>query len=276
MPNLLDNPKFKAWFKDSKVVDAEGNPLRVYHGTTGDFSRFDRSYRGSNTRARSAKQGFFFVDDPEVAGQYAFAATPRPGRESKEAWDVWGELQRKEQDLYKQMRAYEEEHAINAYRYKHGEDSEYDVIKQEWHKSVRETEAAFDKAQKIKDRFGSGTLHGAYSSYQIKGGFAYGANTVPVYLSIQNPLVHDFHGRGYRDVTYNDLITQAKKAGNDGVILLNTEDAYASMEDHNVYVAFNATQIKSAIGNKGGYRSNRANVTESLSSVVLNAVRSIS
>lgn len=25
-------PAFRAWFGDSKVVDAAGNPLRVYHG----------------------------------------------------------------------------------------------------------------------------------------------------------------------------------------------------------------------------------------------------
>lgn len=31
---------FKRWFKDSKVVDAEGKPLVVYHGTGGDFSSF--------------------------------------------------------------------------------------------------------------------------------------------------------------------------------------------------------------------------------------------
>lgn len=32
---------FKRWFGDSKVVDAEGKPLVVYHGTSADFSVFD-------------------------------------------------------------------------------------------------------------------------------------------------------------------------------------------------------------------------------------------
>jgi predicted GNAT family acetyltransferase len=32
---------FEAWFKDSKVVDAEGNPLVVHHGTNADFKAFD-------------------------------------------------------------------------------------------------------------------------------------------------------------------------------------------------------------------------------------------
>jgi len=32
---------FKAWFKDSKVVDAEGKPRVMYHGTGNSFSVFD-------------------------------------------------------------------------------------------------------------------------------------------------------------------------------------------------------------------------------------------
>lgn len=36
-----ETPAFKAWFGDSKVVDSEGKPLVVYHGTTADFAAFD-------------------------------------------------------------------------------------------------------------------------------------------------------------------------------------------------------------------------------------------
>ncbi len=31
--NIMDNPKFRKWFGDSKVVDEDGKPLVVYHGT---------------------------------------------------------------------------------------------------------------------------------------------------------------------------------------------------------------------------------------------------
>lgn len=34
-----DTPEFKAWFGDSKVVDANGEPLVVYHGTNDKFTR---------------------------------------------------------------------------------------------------------------------------------------------------------------------------------------------------------------------------------------------
>ena len=36
-PKQTDTPAFKAWFGDSKVVDAEGKPLVVYHGTRRRF-----------------------------------------------------------------------------------------------------------------------------------------------------------------------------------------------------------------------------------------------
>jgi hypothetical protein len=37
----IDTPAFKRWFGDSKVVDDEGRPLAVYHGTRADFTEFD-------------------------------------------------------------------------------------------------------------------------------------------------------------------------------------------------------------------------------------------
>lgn len=41
-----DTEAFKKWFGDSKVVDADGNPLVVYHGTDKDFEEFDKSFIG--------------------------------------------------------------------------------------------------------------------------------------------------------------------------------------------------------------------------------------
>lgn len=37
----INTPEFKNWFKDSKIVDADGNPLVLYHGTERDFDTFD-------------------------------------------------------------------------------------------------------------------------------------------------------------------------------------------------------------------------------------------
>lgn len=41
-----ETPEFKAWFKDSKVVDAQGKPLVVYHGTDEEINAFDKGHLG--------------------------------------------------------------------------------------------------------------------------------------------------------------------------------------------------------------------------------------
>lgn len=60
-----DTQAFKDWFGDSKVVDADGKPLVVYHGTPNTFSSFDPS--------KAREDGFFFTADPEHAEIYAGA-----------------------------------------------------------------------------------------------------------------------------------------------------------------------------------------------------------
>ena len=51
---------FKNWFGDSKVVDDDGKPLVVYHGTNKSFDAFDLSELRESTGAGSAGLGFFF------------------------------------------------------------------------------------------------------------------------------------------------------------------------------------------------------------------------
>lgn len=81
-PDSADVPRYRAsgqaetsafrnWFGDSKVVDGAGQPLRVFHGTGGDFNAFSRDRAGATTGAANAGMGFFFTDKPEVAGRYA-------------------------------------------------------------------------------------------------------------------------------------------------------------------------------------------------------------
>ena len=66
----LANPKFKAWFGNSKVVDAHGNPMCVYHGTTGDFDTFLHN-AGNGSGSREGMLGFWFTDHPTVASDFA-------------------------------------------------------------------------------------------------------------------------------------------------------------------------------------------------------------
>jgi hypothetical protein len=61
-------PEFKRWFGCSKVVDAQGEPLVVYHGTAEEFTVFDYSRIGS--RGRSEGAGFYFTNSHDVASGY--------------------------------------------------------------------------------------------------------------------------------------------------------------------------------------------------------------
>ena len=54
-PAPTDSEAFKEWFGDSKVVDEDGNPLRVYHGS-------DRSFEQFRISAGMYGMGYYFTD----------------------------------------------------------------------------------------------------------------------------------------------------------------------------------------------------------------------
>lgn len=62
------SPYFKKWFGESKVVDENGEPLVVYHGTGGDIESFDKKSVRKNF---SQSFGFHFSNDPDEAEKYA-------------------------------------------------------------------------------------------------------------------------------------------------------------------------------------------------------------
>lgn len=62
-----DNPAFKEWFGQSKVVDDQGNPITVYHASTyGDIEAFNKAEQ----RFGKAGYGFYF-SDPNGANLFA-------------------------------------------------------------------------------------------------------------------------------------------------------------------------------------------------------------
>jgi len=70
------SPEFKRWFEGSKVVDENGQPLVMYHGTSAQgFTEFDKSKQ--NPRALYGP-GFYFTSDQAIAsgeteGSYAIS-----------------------------------------------------------------------------------------------------------------------------------------------------------------------------------------------------------
>jgi hypothetical protein len=167
--SVTKTPEFQAWFGDSKVVDANGQPLVVYHGTAGDFAEFDADRSGRNYLSTGGRRGFFFTSNPGTASVYA--ETP-------------------------------------AFAY-------------------------LDPADAGNARFGDGT-----------------ANIMPVYLSLQSPIVVNTTQRADKYFDYNreKLYARADKKGADGIVVNGS--------DRKLYVAFRSEQVKSAVGNDGSFDAN--------------------
>jgi hypothetical protein len=75
---MVRTQNFKKWFGDwenkpeesSKVIDANGEPQVVYHGTNADFNVFDSEKQGTKSGALNPARGFFFTPDPGRAALY--------------------------------------------------------------------------------------------------------------------------------------------------------------------------------------------------------------
>jgi len=83
-------------------------------------------------------------------------------------------------------------------------------------------------------------------------------NVIPAYLSMENPKVIDFGKQsgayGHDGLVslkdFDRMVATAKDEGHDGVVILNLDD-YGGR--HTQYIAFEPTQIKSSIGNRGTF-----------------------
>jgi hypothetical protein len=70
-----DTPEFKKWFGNSKVVNPDGTPKVMYHGTKQDLDEFKSAYQ--ITKEKDSRYGayglagIYFTPDPNLASMYA-------------------------------------------------------------------------------------------------------------------------------------------------------------------------------------------------------------
>ena len=257
-------PEFREWFKQSKVVDEYGMPLVVHHGTNAQFEVFSKEKLGSNTGAASAKKGFFFASNPDTSAEYI----PNPTK----IWQAWNYVDIEEYlesnnntaallDDYSvsQLRSFAIEYtekyqeAVNIFGELVDVPTPEDFINaiNEYENKLlsADTESKKKYVQMMDNPYMYGFYFDKMSDCVTQGAGIAKGHVMDVYLSIQNPLVHDFKGRG-RDISYSQLISQAISEGRDGVILKNTYDGGNHLTD--VYVVFEPEQIKS-IENDGTF-----------------------
>lgn len=85
-------PAFQRWFGDSKVVDAEGKPLVIYHGTNQAITAFDPAKIGTRD-AGFFGSGFYFTPDEGQALDYADTAVEDTGEGEAVAMPLYASLQ---------------------------------------------------------------------------------------------------------------------------------------------------------------------------------------
>ena len=81
-PLYVGTPKFKAWFRDSKVVNEDGSPMRVFRGD----ARGDKLSPSFNP-AKATSGRFYFTSDPEIASNYSTSKPYVP--EEDEDYYAW-------------------------------------------------------------------------------------------------------------------------------------------------------------------------------------------
>lgn len=88
---FTNSDSFNTWFMGSKIVDDEGNPQVVYHGTESEpFDTFD----ASKTTHNVSKFGFWFSDDKEFCEMFggnvisAFVSVKKPYVITQDRWNT--------------------------------------------------------------------------------------------------------------------------------------------------------------------------------------------
>lgn len=259
-----NTPAFKRWFGNSKVVDAKGEPLVVYHGTPNDFAEF--------------LPGAYFTEHPQEAGAYTGASATMArdrmtgkftigsdsgksdGANVRYAYDGLTDL---ESPQVGEVVATDD----LAYRYDGGgkwtvfNDLEPDfsadasdndhvmVQKADTSESATERVAEYEEAVVRSTPGGDG-----------------GGNVRPVYLSIENPIrLSALEGNRLAQKAGNDReyianqISKWEAQGYDGIVTESDEASNIPESREGLggipqqWVAFRPEQVKSAIGNNGEF-----------------------
>ena len=271
---------FKNWFGDwendpanaSKVVDANGEPRVVFHGTNVKFDQFDKAKLGSkNWMADSAYTGFFFAGDEKTSQAYvginnadwiglSLSGSPiltsvidKYKSELEAAEKAIKDVSDKEID--KERKKFEEFAAPIAQKLREEGAFGEDVIKNLLEFKRIDSEV-FARINKLNEENGNnGRLNEVKSKIakEVENGWMKEKGLEPtimnLFLNIKNPFVFDF--KKTEDTEgLTSKIQDAKLNKNDGVVFKNLADG-AEVDD--IFVAFEPNQIKSATANTGEF-----------------------
>jgi hypothetical protein len=256
----LNNPE-----NASKVVDENGQPRLVFHGTNNTFTEFSKDLLGSkNWLAESAYMGFFFAGSQETSKAYTgfnmFEINLKYPNLIKEVEETLPDTQIKEKIKINQEKqnkyvverlAKTKEDLLKSgidnntanFLTKMYNSSFYDQYSKESFEKIKDESIKQDSEKLQKDR--NDLLLKLYKE-RVNSNF--NPNILNIFLNIRKPYVFNFKDSEERGLPYH--IQQAKEQQNDGVIFENLKDG---AEEDSIYVAFEPNQIKSATENVGTF-----------------------
>lgn len=268
---------FKKWFGDwekaaeespstaktnsSKIVDENGEPKVVYHGSPFRFFRFDKTKLGQSTGADSAKEGFFFTDNKELAelfSRYSLESLPVSDVEQLVKDRLLNMSEKELNDAYEVYRNDSPDYLDYADETDSPNDRDYLEIRGFLLDGVSEEEA---KREYIQDSIESKIEGGYFSDMEeveeelSSIGIEFG-NNEQVFLNIESPLVdeveRDYFHNGEDVSPMTPVLQNAKRMGRDGVVFTGIVES-GQKGAANQYVAFEPNQIKSATDNVGTF-----------------------
>lgn len=235
---IVRTKAFKNWFGDwendkknsSKVIDENGEPLIVYHGTSSEFSKFEVD--------RSGDHGFnfgkliFFTNDSKVASGYAVRLS-----NSEELADANKKLDKHWENVRLALVA-----------------NNFDVKND----AVVKARAEWDKQSKVKNK-----VFDDIFDFKI---ITSGAIVMNGFVNIRKPYVVNGDGKGWRDVHEDAFETFHNDGSYDGVIIKNVIDSASTNTQYpcNIYAFPKPNQVKSALGNSGTFKTDSDDIHESI------------
>lgn len=159
VPVNTDSQQFKEWFGDSKVVDEDGKPLVVYHGTTHDITEFDPSKANIDNDLGA---GFYFTNNrAEVSENYA-----------GEGPDLTNRIEQRTDQLSDKL--------IDQFEEKGRKE-----VLESLYRSTGELRFVSAQVADMDDMDAAREAARVLARKELSGG---SANVIPAYLSIKNPV----------------------------------------------------------------------------------------
>ena len=291
--DIIYSKEFKEWFGDwendpehsSKVVDENGKPLAVYHGSFSLFDSFDMN-KGHNVPA------VWHSDRIGIASNWSNTLSIHRCSKIK---DEFEDLKKKVYDLESKNTPFEEVvEEINNFTRSNldieieplSQYSSYDNCKKykldaEEYENIcyeytilshgrlvnpsnvrKDLHKYYERILKYIER----SINDSTRNYSYNTGFLY-----KNYLNIRNPLIIDAKDKPYYKIWYKgeyynteSLAMYAKENGYDGVIVNNVyETAYEDKKGTD-YIVFTPNQIKSATDNNGNFSKESDNIYEKI------------